>query len=181
MSDLLTVPFFFFPSSMLQFFPLFFLFFFWVFFFFRWCVLVFSLFFFFPSSMLQFFLCFFCSFFLFCSFSSVCSYSSFFAGIFPNFLSLASKCRILSVFGRFVDRLPRFETMPWTTCLAQGTKLILYIVFSYSCINISTQWRQRHSLLEKYTSHFIWKGCVCVRGSWRLNRTATYWPSLYWP
>ena len=31
-------------------------------------------------------------------------------------------------------------------------------------------------LLEKYTSHFIWKACV-VRGTWRTNRTATYWPS----
>ena len=32
-----------------------------------------------------------------------------------------------------------------------------------------------HSSLEKYTSHFIWKGCV-REGSWRLNRMATYWP-----
>ena len=32
-----------------------------------------------------------------------------------------------------------------------------------------------HSSLEKYTSHFIRKGCVW-EVSWRLNRTATYWP-----
>ena len=33
----------------------------------------------------------------------------------------------------------------------------------------------RHSSLEKYTSHFIRKCCVW-EVSWRLNRTATYWP-----
>ena len=36
-----------------------------------------------------------------------------------------------------------------------------------------------HSSLEKYTSYFIWKGCVW-EVSWRLNRTATYWPPLLW-
>ena len=30
---------------------------------------------------------------------------------------------------------------------------------------------KKTQFLEKYTSHFI-----CVRGSWRPNRTATYWP-----
>ena len=30
------------------------------------------------------------------------------------------------------------------------------------------------------TSHSIWK-VACVRGSWRPNRTATYWPPLLWP
>ena len=35
--------------------------------------------------------------------------------------------------------------------------------------------------LEKYTSHFICKVCVCVRRSWRPNRTAIYWPPLLWP
>ena len=34
--------------------------------------------------------------------------------------------------------------------------------------------------LEKYTSHFIWKGYVW-EVSWRPNRTATYWPPLLWP
>ena len=39
-----------------------------------------------------------------------------------------------------------------------------------------------HSSLEKYTSHFIWKFERVAKGftvweiSWRLNRTATYWP-----
>ena len=32
-----------------------------------------------------------------------------------------------------------------------------------------------HSSLEKYTTHFTRKGCVW-EVSWRLNRTATYWP-----
>ena len=35
--------------------------------------------------------------------------------------------------------------------------------------------RRATQFLEKYTSHSIWKG-FCVRGSWRPNRTATYWP-----
>ena len=34
----------------------------------------------------------------------------------------------------------------------------------------------RHSSLEKYTSHFIWK-VLFMRGSWRSNRTAIYWPA----
>ena len=46
---------------------------------------------------------------------------------------------------------------------------------------ILTQWiRRAKSSLKKYTSHFIWK-VVCVRGSWRPNRTATYWSPLSWP
>ena len=52
---------------------------------------------------------------------------------------------------------------------------------TYSTIKTS-----RHSSLEKYTSHFIWKGYeryYLWEVSWRLNRTATYWPpprQLYW-
>ena len=48
---------------------------------------------------------------------------------------------------------------------------------------ILTQWRRTTQFLEKYTSHFIWKGSkrVYCRGSWRLNRTAIYWPPLLWP
>ena len=37
------------------------------------------------------------------------------------------------------------------------------VVYSYAdaCINtITTQWRRATQFLEKYTSHFIWKGCV---------------------
>ena len=49
------------------------------------------------------------------------------------------------------------------------------VVYSYAYIPIymqNTYWRnnndERHSLLEKYLSHFIWKGCVCERevGDW---------------
>ena len=43
-----------------------------------------------------------------------------------------------------------------------------------------------HSSLEKYTSHFIrkfervTKGIIGWEVSWRLNRTAAYWPPLFW-
>ena len=39
---------------------------------------------------------------------------------------------------------------------------------------------ERHSSLEKYVPLTLFER-VCVRGSLRPNRTATYWPSLYWP
>ena len=45
--------------------------------------------------------------------------------------------------------------------------------------NKTTQWRRATQFLEKYTFHFIER--LGVRGSWRQNRTATYWPPLYWP
>ena len=54
-------------------------------------------------------------------------------------------------------------------CIATNT-------YAYACRNIFKTIRTNgHSSLEKYTSHFIRKGCVWVV-SWRLNRTATYWP-----
>ena len=31
---------------------------------------------------------------------------------------------------------------------------------TYACEIITTQWRRATQFLEKYTSHFIWKGCV---------------------
>ena len=46
--------------------------------------------------------------------------------------------------------------------------------------NTTTQWRRVTQFLEKYTSHFIWK-VWCVRGSWRPNKTAIYWPPHLWP
>ena len=36
------------------------------------------------------------------------------------------------------------------------------------------------TVLRKIYLSLYLKG-LCVRGSWRLNRTATYWPQLYWP
>ena len=59
--------------------------------------------------------------------------------------------------------------------------LLCCIAISRFMQNITTQWRQATQSFRKIcTSHFIWKG-LCVRGSWRLNRTATYWPPLLWP
>ena len=52
--------------------------------------------------------------------------------------------------------------------------------YTYTSKNIFNTIRTSgHSSLEKYTSHFIWKGCVW-EVSWRQNRTATYWPPLLW-
>ena len=55
---------------------------------------------------------------------------------------------------------------------------------------ITTQWRRKtseDSFINIHTSHFICKGTkrviqgLHVRGSWRSNRTAIFWPSLLWP
>ena len=46
---------------------------------------------------------------------------------------------------------------------------------------ILTQWiKTSEAFFKKDTSHFIVR-FACVRGCWRPNRTATYWPPLLWP
>ena len=46
---------------------------------------------------------------------------------------------------------------------------------TYACKIITTQWRRvTHFFWKIYLSLYM-KG-LCVRGSWRPNRTATYWP-----
>ena len=47
---------------------------------------------------------------------------------------------------------------------------------------------QNHNDTIKTSDTVLWKiylslylNGLCVKGSWRPNRTATYWPSLYWP
>ncbi len=53
---------------------------------------------------------------------------------------------------------------------------------TYSCEIITTaQWRRRgtQSFRKIYLSRYLKE--LCVRGSWRPNRTATYWPPLLWP
>ena len=48
----------------------------------------------------------------------------------------------------------------------------------------STIMTNEYTSLEKYTSHFIRKGCervaqgLCVRGELETEQTATYWPLL---
>ena len=54
------------------------------------------------------------------------------------------------------------------------------VVWSYTCINISTPWRRVTRTFRKIYLSLYLKG-LCVRGSWRPNRTATYWPPLLWP
>ena len=60
----------------------------------------------------------------------------------------------------------------------------LYICCIVICIymqNTLTQSRRATQSFRRIcTSHIIWK-VLCVRGSWRPNRTATYWPPLLWP
>ena len=62
-----------------------------------------------------------------------------------------------------------------------------HYTYTYACRNIfNTITTSRHSFLEKYTSHFtrkfkrVTKGFTVWEVSWRLNRTATYWPPPFW-
>ena len=54
-------------------------------------------------------------------------------------------------------------------------------------IMTTRQWRWATQSFRRIYSHFIWKGSkrvtqgFTVRGSWRPNRTAIYWPPLLWP
>ena len=56
------------------------------------------------------------------------------------------------------------------------------VAYSYvdACRNITTQWRRATQFFRKIYLSLYLKG-LCVRGSWRPNRTATYWPSFLWP
>ena len=57
-----------------------------------------------------------------------------------------------------------------------------YTCNTYACkIITTTQWRRRaKTSLKKICLSLFLKG-LCVRGSWRPNRTVTYWPPLLWP
>ena len=46
--------------------------------------------------------------------------------------------------------------------------------------NTTTQWRQATQSFRKIYLSLYLKG-LCVRGSWRQNRAAIYWPPLLWP
>ena len=50
---------------------------------------------------------------------------------------------------------------------------------TYACEMITTQYDEGQSFRKIYLSLYL-KG-LCVRGSWRPNRTATYWSPLLWP
>ena len=56
---------------------------------------------------------------------------------------------------------------------------ITAVVYSYAdvCRNITTQWRRATQFFRKIYLSLYLKG-LCMRGSWRPNRTATYWPPL---
>ena len=50
----------------------------------------------------------------------------------------------------------------------------------YTCRNMSNTIKTSDTVLRKIYLSLYLKG-LCVRGSWRPNRTATYWPPLLWP
>ena len=82
-------------------------------------------------------------------------------------------------------RNPKTLETLMTLFFGSGTNVVAS--YADSCRTQRHNEDERHSLLEKYTCHFIWKGSkrvtqsFSVRGSWRPNRTATYWPPLLWP
>ena len=47
--------------------------------------------------------------------------------------------------------------------------------YTHACRNITTRWRRADTGLYKNIPLTLLKG-LCVRGSWRPKRTATYWP-----
>ena len=51
------------------------------------------------------------------------------------------------------------------------------MLHTHACI--TTQWRRATQFFRKIYLSLYLKG-LCVRGSWRPNRTATYWPPLLW-
>ena len=65
--------------------------------------------------------------------------------------------------------------------LALYCPIINMHIYTYTCrIHIDTMNKDERRLLKKiYLSLYL--KCLCVRGSWRPNRTAIYWPPLLWP
>ena len=53
-------------------------------------------------------------------------------------------------------------------------------LYKYTCRNILNTIKTSDTVLIKIYLSLYLKG-LCVRGSWRPNRTATYWPPLLWP
>ena len=65
------------------------------------------------------------------------------------------------------------------TYMSTLTHVVLYVTFRSGQTNDDTIRRATRSFRKIYLSLYL-KG-LCVRGSWRPNRTATYWPPLLWP
>ena len=54
-------------------------------------------------------------------------------------------------------------------------------IYTYTCrIHIDARIKTGEDFFKKIYLSLYLKG-LCVRGSWRTNRTATYWPPLLWP
>ena len=54
-------------------------------------------------------------------------------------------------------------------------------IYTYTCrIHIDSLIKTGHTVLRKIYLSLYLKG-LCVKGSWRPNRTATYWAPLLWP
>ena len=93
---------------------------------------------------------------------------------FPNFIPY-----IISFI--FVETLAQFaEAVEYTCC-------IVTTIFNYTYIHAETKstiMTNEHTSLEKYTFHFIRKGCervaqgLCVKGELKTEQTPTYWPQV---
>ena len=60
--------------------------------------------------------------------------------------------------------------------------LINMHIYTYTCrIHIDAMKTSDTVHKKIYLSLYLKGLCVCERGSWRPNRTATYWPPLLWP
>ena len=80
---------------------------------------------------------------------------------------------------------PKVDVIAWLdlVCLFNGILLYSHIlhIHLHACrIITTTQKRRVTQVFRKIYLSFYLKG-LCVRGSWRPNRTATYWPPLLWP
>ena len=61
-----------------------------------------------------------------------------------------------------------------------------HVVYSYAYtytwrIHFDTIMKTSEDFFKKNIPLTLFERVVCVRGSWRPNRTATYWPPLLWP
>ena len=91
----------------------------------------------------------------------------------------------VTIIAKLKFELADIETATSTLFIMSRNHSCIVICYTYTHIHaeyILTQWIKTSDdfFKKKYTSYFIWKGCVCER-QLETNRTATYWPPLLWP
>ena len=143
--------------------------------------------------MLQFFPLLF--FFFSVLFASVCSLSFFFNWDFSKFLLARSPSAtfFLSLAASWIVYLGSKSCHERHVWLKAPNRIMLYshnhdqqykhIIHIHIHLHMHAEHNESmktsDTVLRKIYISLYLKG-LCVRGSWRLNRTATYWPSLYW-